>query len=155
MFLITIPIDPSTPQVSGSNFEYQCKKQICRYPFSTGFPFEDRDFNSTQVLITFPAGNAGIQTIDIGIVDDDINEVEQVFVIFLQVVDAVDTARVDLQFGRFATQGRILDDDRKSGSGLLIFFAFVWGCQYSEKNFIYITFMIIFGKRGAVYVMQY
>ena len=54
--------------------------------------------------------------------DDDINEVEQLFVIFLQVVDAVDPARVDLT-GRFATLGRIIDDDRKCGSGVK--FAFV------------------------------
>ena len=45
--------------------------------------------------------------------DDDINEVEQVFVIFLQVVDAVDPDRVDLQSGRNATLGIILDDDCK------------------------------------------
>ena len=67
-------------------------------------------------MITFPAGNPAVQRIDIGIVDDDINEVEQIFVIFLQVVDAVDPARVDLQSGRFAALERILDDDRKCKS---------------------------------------
>ena len=55
--------------------------------------------------------------------DDDINEVEQIFVIFLQVVDAVNPDRVDLESGRFATLGRIFDDDRKYESGVL--FAFV------------------------------
>ena len=97
---------------------YQCKKLVCRYKLalvslSTGFPFEDRDLNSTPVLITFPAGKATVRRINIGIENDEINEVEQVFIIFLQVVDAVDPARVDLQSGRFATLGRILDDDRK------------------------------------------
>ncbi len=81
-----------------------------------------QDFNNTEITITFPAGRADIRIIDIGIVDDDINEVEQLFVIFLQVVDALDPARVDLS-GRFATLGRIIDDDRKCGSGLQ--FAFV------------------------------
>ena len=64
-------------------------------------------------MITFPAGKSAVQRINIGIVDDDINEVEQVFVIFLQVVHAVDPARVDVQSGHFATLGRIFDDDRK------------------------------------------
>ena len=86
----------------------------------TGFPFEDRDFDTTEVNITFPAGIAEIQRINIGIVNDSINEVEQLFVIFLQVVDAVDPSRVNLESGRFATLGRILDDDRKCGSGVYV-----------------------------------
>ena len=47
--------------------------------------------------------------------DDNINEVEQVFVVFLRVVDAVNPDRVDLQFegGRHAALGIILDDDGK------------------------------------------
>ena len=40
---------------------------------------------------------------------------EQLFVVFLRVVDAVNPDRVDLT-GRFATLGRIIDDDRKCGS---------------------------------------
>ena len=73
--------------------------------------------------VTFPADeNAGIRPIEIEIVDDNINEVEQLFIIFLQVVTAVDPSRVDLG-GRFATLGRIIDDDRKYGSRIL--FAFV------------------------------
>ncbi len=54
-----------------------------------------------------------------GIVDDDINEAEQIFVIILVVADAVDPARVDLESRRFATLGRIIDDDGKCGSGEL------------------------------------
>ena len=52
---------------------------------------------------------------DIEVVNDNINEVEQLFVVFLRVVDAVNPARIDLT-GRFATLGRIIDDDRKCGS---------------------------------------
>ncbi len=48
--------------------------------------------------------------------DDKIHEVEQIFVILLELVDAVNW--VDLQSGRFATLGRILDDDGKCGSGV-------------------------------------
>ena len=44
---------------------------------------------------------------------------EQLFVIFLRVVDAVNPDRVDLT-GRFATLGRIIDDDRKCGSAWVI-----------------------------------
>ncbi len=57
--------------------------------------------------------------------DDDINEVEQLFVIFLEVVNP---DRVDLT-GRFATLGRIIDDDRKCGNGVL--FALY---ESTEKN---------------------
>ncbi len=34
-------------------------------------------------------------------------------------VDAVDPARVDLESGRFATLGRIIDNDRKCGNAVL------------------------------------
>ena len=50
---------------------------------------------------------------DIVITDDTINEVEQVFVILLQVASAVDVNRVDLQSGRSTSLGRIFDNDRK------------------------------------------
>ena len=45
--------------------------------------------------------------------DDTINEAEQGFAVFLEVVDALDPVRVDLQSGRFASIARIFDDDRK------------------------------------------
>ena len=65
--------------------------------------------------ITFPAGNA--QTIPlvpgIGIVNDTINEVEQDFALLLELVDAVDPARVDLTSRRFVSLARIFDNDRK------------------------------------------
>ena len=64
--------------------------------------------------ITF-ARNLEIQTIDIyiDIVDDDVHELEEIFVICLEVVDAINPGKVDLQTGRFATLARILDDDGK------------------------------------------
>ena len=81
------------------------------YCYFTG----DADFSTTPQEITFVAG--GTTTIPlnpgIAIVDDDINEVEQLFALFLEVVTAIDPARVDLTSERFATLGRIFDDDRK------------------------------------------
>jgi len=67
------------------------------------------------VLITFPAGNAQTIVLDpgIGIEDDSINEAQQEFAILLELVDAVDPARVDLRSERFVTVGRIFDNDRK------------------------------------------
>ena len=38
---------------------------------------------------------------------------EQVFALILEVVDAIDPDRVDLQSGRSASLARIFDDDRK------------------------------------------
>ena len=73
------------------------------------------DFSTTPLELTFPAGSARIISPDPGIAikDDDINEVEQVFALFLEVVDAIDRRRVNLQSGYFASFGRIIDDDRK------------------------------------------
>ena len=65
------------------------------------------------VLITFAAGGATVIPLDIRITNDDINEVEQIFVLFMEVFSAVNPDRVDLRSGRFATSGRIIDDDRK------------------------------------------
>ena len=73
------------------------------------------DFSTVPVEITFIAG--GLTTVPlvpgIPIVDDTINEAEQDFAVFLEVVNAIDPVRVDLQSGRFASLGRIFDDDRK------------------------------------------
>ena len=73
------------------------------------------DFSTVPVEITFIAG--GDTTIPlvpgIPIVDDAINEAEQDFAVFLEVVSAIDPVRVDLQSGRFASLARIFDDDRK------------------------------------------
>lgn len=74
----------------------------------------NEDFSTIRKAITFP-GNSEIQTvdIDIDIVDDDVTEMEESFVIYLQVLDTVSPGKVDLQNGRFATLARILDDDGK------------------------------------------
>ena len=82
------------------------------FPLSTGFLEENQDFSPTRKAIIF-AGNTETQTVDIDIVDDDVNEMEQIFVIYLEVVDAVSPSKVDLQSGRFATLARIMDDDCK------------------------------------------
>ena len=73
------------------------------------------DFSTVPVEITFVAGGATTIPLNpgIAIVDDEINEVEQLFALFLEVVTAIDPARVDLTSERFATLGRIFDDDRK------------------------------------------
>ena len=78
------------------------------------------DFSSTPVEITFVAGGAATIRLDPGIeiVDDEINEVEQLFALILEVADAIDPARVDLQSGRYASLARIFDDDRK-GTNLI------------------------------------
>ena len=73
------------------------------------------DFSTTPQEITFVAEGATTIRLNpgIAIVDDEINEVEQLFALFLEVVTAIDPARVDLTSERFATLGRIFDDDRK------------------------------------------
>ncbi len=65
--------------------------------------------------ITFPAGNAHTRILDPGIriVNDTINEAEQNFALLLELVDAVDPARVDLTSERFVSLARIFDNDRK------------------------------------------
>ena len=65
------------------------------------------------VEIIFVAGGATVTTLDIEITNDDINEVEQSFALFMEVVSATNPDRVDLRSGRFAALGRIIDDDRK------------------------------------------
>ena len=75
--------------------------------------FIGQDFSNTPVLITFPALAAGptAKLVDIEIVDDDIHETDQVFVLLLVVVDALKPDKVDLRSGCFASRGKILDDD--------------------------------------------
>ena len=65
------------------------------------------------VEIIFVAGGATVTTLNIGITNDDVNEVEQHFVLFMEVVSATNPGRVNLRSGRFAALGRIIDDDRK------------------------------------------
>ena len=75
---------------------------------------EERDFNTTRIPVRFEAESAGVvRFIDIEVVDDDIHEVEQTFVLLLEPVDAGDLGELDLQSGRFATLCRITDNDRE------------------------------------------
>ena len=86
-----------------------CRIIINCYYFFTGFA----DFSAVPEEIIFVAGGATVTTLDIGIINDDINEVEQSFALFMEVVNATNPDRVDLRSGRFAALGRIIDDDRK------------------------------------------
>ncbi len=78
------------------------------------------DFSTVPVLITFAAGGTTVITLDIRITNDEINEVEQYFALFMDVVSATDPDRVDLRSGRFAALGRIIDDDRKDSNYYII-----------------------------------
>ena len=73
------------------------------------------DFSTTPLEFTFVAGATRTirLTPGIGITNDTINEVEQLFALILEVVDVIDPDRVDLQSQRFASLARIFDDDRK------------------------------------------
>ena len=73
----------------------------------------EQDFATAPVFITFTPGGATVIPLDITITDDDINDAEQFFVLFLEEISAINIDRVDLQSGRFAALGRIIDDDRK------------------------------------------
>ena len=77
----------------------------------------DADFNTTSFTVTFPADeNGGVVpsiAIRVGIVDDNINErFEQLYLIGVEVVDALDPSTVD-NVERNVTIGIIVDNDRK------------------------------------------
>ncbi len=86
------------------------------YYFFTGIA----DFSAVPVEIIFVAGGATVTTLDIGITNDDINEGEQYFALFMEVVSAANPERVNLRSGRFAALGRIIDDDRKDSNYYII-----------------------------------
>ncbi len=77
--------------------------------------FSDRDFSSATHDLTFPLTNSS-QTepafVTITLVDDEINEGAEVFVVMLELVDAVDASRIDLSV-RNVSLCRIGDNDRK------------------------------------------
>ena len=80
----------------------------------TGFPVERRDYSPESVEITFEP-NTGYRKdilIPVPIFDDAINEAEEVFVVVLELVDAVNPGTVDLKEIN-ATLCKILDNDRK------------------------------------------
>ena len=71
------------------------------------------DFNDSVHIVTVPAGQRVEDiTVDIPIIDDDIDEADEGFVILLEVVDPAVAPFVDLST-RNATMGRIDDNDGK------------------------------------------
>ena len=71
------------------------------------------DFDNTTLFATFPIDNTVLsRELRIPIVDDDIDEAdEQVFIIFLEVVNATNFNKVNV--GRKTSIGRIKDDESK------------------------------------------
>ena len=71
------------------------------------------DFNDSVRIVTVPAGQRVEDiTVDIPIIDDEIDEASEGFVILLEVVDPAVAPFVDL-FTRNASLGRIDDNDSK------------------------------------------
>ncbi len=78
--------------------------------------FSDRDFSSVAHDLTFPLTHSAKTEpalVTISLINDEINEGAEVFVVMLELVDAVDPDRVDLRV-RNASLCRIGDNDRKS-----------------------------------------
>lgn len=91
---------------------------LCSY-LNTG----EEDFSASPVNILFEAGGITNITVQLTLVDDDINEIEQAFVAFLELQDAINPALVNISDARFATYCRIIDNDRKlhkSASNVLL-----------------------------------
>ncbi len=79
-------------------------------------PFTVEDFTSLTQDVTFQASNSASAVnipISISTNDDNINEGNEVFVAFVELVDAVNDSRVDLSV-RNATLCLIGDNDSKS-----------------------------------------
>ncbi len=79
-------------------------------------PFTAKDFNTSTQDVTFQASNSASAVnipISIPINDDNINEGNEVFIVFVELVDAVDDSRVGFSV-RDAILCRIGDNDSKS-----------------------------------------
>ncbi len=79
-------------------------------------PFTAKDFNTSTQDVTFQASNSASAVnipISIPISDDNIIEGDEVFVVFMELVGAVDDSRMDFSF-RNATLCRIRDNDSES-----------------------------------------
>ncbi len=77
--------------------------------------YSDRDFSSVTHDLTFPlTDSAQTETalVTISLTNDEINEGTEVFVVMLELVDAVDASRVDLSV-RNVSLCCIRDDDCK------------------------------------------
>ena len=71
------------------------------------------DFDNTTLFVTFPNDDTVFsRELIVPIVDDDIDEAEeQVFIIFLEVINATNLNRVNVY--RNISIGRIIDDESK------------------------------------------
>ena len=79
------------------------------------------DFNDSVRIVTVPTGQRVEDiTVDIPIVDDDIDEADEGFILLLEVVDPAVAPFVDLST-RNVTLGRIDDNDCKCDKLLLSF----------------------------------
>ncbi len=77
--------------------------------------FSENDFIVETHIVTFPISVSESYIyvqVSIPIIDDDINEGDEIFAVILELIDAVDPNRVDLNF-RNASLCRIGDNDRK------------------------------------------
>ena len=71
------------------------------------------DFDNTTLLVTFPIDDTVLsRELKVPIIDDEIDEAdEQVFIIYLEVVNATNFNKVNI--GRKTSIGRIKDDESK------------------------------------------
>lgn len=76
-------------------------------------PQDRRDFSTDELLVTFEASTQPNEDIIVyvNITDDEINEAEEVFVLEIEILDAVDRSRIDVT--RAVSLGRIADNDGK------------------------------------------
>ncbi len=75
-----------------------------------------QDFNPNVLMVTFPADEAPSDTVfdldvPIMIIDDEIDEAEQNFIVYFEVIDATDGNLILSE--RKAAVCRIADDDRE------------------------------------------
>ncbi len=75
-----------------------------------------QDFNPTVLTVTFPADEAPSDTVfdldvPITIIDDDIDEAEQIFIVYFEVIDAINENLMLSE--RKVAICRIVDDDRE------------------------------------------
>ena len=72
-----------------------------------------KDFNQSVLNFEFPTGEEAVE-LTIPIVDDDIDEAdEQVFIIFLEVINATNLKTLKFLENRNISIGRIIDDESK------------------------------------------
>ncbi len=75
-----------------------------------------QDFNPTVLTVTFPADEAPSETVfdidvPIMIINDEIDEAEQNFIVYFEVIDAINENLILSE--REVAVCRIVDDDRK------------------------------------------